>query len=47
MKPGFEESQFAVFFQDDLTNRNHGGVKLAPIGQVLEAKAGFDLGRVS
>ena len=44
MRPEFEESQFAVFFQDDLTHRNHAGVELAPIGQVLEAKAGFDLG---
>lgn len=44
MSPGFEESQFAVFFQDDLTHRNHQGIELAPIGQVLEAKIGFDLG---
>jgi hypothetical protein len=44
MRPGFEESQFAVFFQDDLTHRNHEGIQLAPIGQVLEAKLGFDLG---
>lgn len=44
MKPEFEESQFAVFFQHDLTHRNHKGIQLAPIGQVLEAKLGFDLG---
>jgi len=44
MRPGFEESQFAVFFQDDLTHRDHEGIQLAPIGQVLEAKVGFDLG---
>lgn len=43
MRPEFEESQFAVFFQDDLTHRNHRGVELAPVGQVLEAKVGFDL----
>lgn len=44
MKPQFEESQFAVFFQDDLSRRKHGPIQLAPIGQVLEAKVGFDLG---
>lgn len=44
MKSQFEESQFAVFFQDDLTHRQHGAVTLAPIGQVLEARVGFDLG---
>lgn len=45
MKPQFEESQFAVFFVDDLTHRTLGrNVVLAPIGQVLEAKLGFDLG---
>jgi hypothetical protein len=44
MRLGFEESQFAVFFQNDLTHRNHNGVELAPIGQVLEAQLGFDLG---
>jgi hypothetical protein len=44
VKPEFEESQFAVFFQDDLTHRHDDGVVLAPIGQVLEARAGFDLG---
>lgn len=45
MKPNYEESQFATFFQDDLTHRVLDGVvRLAPIGQVLEAQLGFDMG---
>jgi hypothetical protein len=45
MRPTLEENQFAFFFQHDLCNRQQTKrIEFAPVGQVLEARVGFDLG---
>lgn len=44
MKPNFEESQFADYFRDELRMKAdpQDGYRFAPMGQVLEAKLGWD-----
>lgn len=46
MKPEFEESQFGALFQDSVTRQSwlrRNRVMVVPIGQVLEARLGFDV----